>query len=543
MPRMRPTVRRRAAPLPVVVLAVLVTACSGTGPARRATPRTPAVRPTTTTTAPGTITADWVRRENALPGTSDWEISGNQPQGAIEGYAGVTSATQGQSVTLYVSTAAPSFHVEAYRIGWYGGHGGRLVWTSPSAAGRVQARPGPTPGTNMVECRWGASISVPVGGDWPPGDYILKLVGSGGQQSWVPLTVRDDASRAAYAVVNAVTTWQAYNLWGGYDLYQGVRPGGGSDYADRARVVSFDRPYAFGSGAADFYGNEYPFVRLVERMGLDVTYLTDVDLHQRPGLLLGHRAVVSLGHDEYWSSAMRNGALAARDAGVNLMFLGANAVYRHIRFRASPLGPDREEICYKVAAEDPLLKTDPAEVTSNWPDPPVPRPESELIGDMYRCNPVKADMVIVEPESWIAAGTGLAGGGRIPGLVGSEYDRYVPGSPAPTNVEIVAHSPLTCRGAADASDVTYYTAPSGAGVFASGTNLWVAALGGACAGPCEVPAVTTMTGNVLRRFGAGPAGRSAPSVPNWRQFYPAPPGGGTSTSTAGGVPAPQEGTS
>src|SRR5579884_3468154 len=408
-------------------------------------------------------------RESA-PGTSGWEISGQQRPDSIEGYASVTSAQRGESVGLYVSTAAPTFHVEAYRIGWYQGHGGRLVWSSPDAPGGAQPNPAPQPGTNMVECHWKASMTLTVGADWPPGDYILKLVGSGGQQSWVPLTVRDDTSRATYLVLNAVTTWQAYNLWGGYSLYQGLSGRGHSDFAHRSRVVSFDRPYSFGSGAADFYGNEYPLVRLVERLGLDVSYATDVDLDEEPGMLQAHRAVISLGHDEYWSTAMRDGATEARDQGVNLMFLGANAVYRHIRFASSPLGQDRHEICYKVASEDPLHGVNDSEVTSNWPDPPVPRPESDLVGDMYRCNPVKADLVVVDPSSFVVAGTGLTAGAKLAGVVGSEYDRYVPSLPGPRNVEIVAHSPLTCRGAPDHSDVTYYTAPSGAGVFASGTN-------------------------------------------------------------------------
>jgi hypothetical protein len=42
--------------------------------------------------------------------------------------------------------------------------------------------------------------------------------------------------------------------------------------------------------------------------------------------------VISLGHDEYWSPAMRHTVEGARDAGTNLAFLGANAVYWRVRF-------------------------------------------------------------------------------------------------------------------------------------------------------------------------------------------------------------------
>ncbi len=476
---------------------------------------------------PDGVTAGWVKAENAKPGSGGWNLEGttNQAPGVIEGYVDHVSAVQGDNVTLFVSTVAPTFHVEAYRMGWYGGAGGRLVWRSAELPGVKQAAPVLTPGINMIEAHWTPSLTVPITPAWPPGDYLLKLVGSGNQQFRMPLTVRDDASTAAYVIQNSVTTWQAYNLWGGYDLYQGRTPQGGLSFADRSRVVSFDRPYdfGFGGGAADFIGNEQPLVTLVERLGLDVTYSTDVDLHAAPERLLQHRALVSLGHDEYWSSAMRQGVETARDHGVNLIFLGANAIYRHIRFEPSALGPNRHEVDYKSASEDPVTRTDPAEATSDWPSPPVPRPESTVIGDMYTCNPVKADMVIVDPTAWVFAGTGLQPGAKLPGLVGSEYDRYNPSLPGPRNIQILAHSPLMCSHQQDHADVTYYTAPSGAGVFAVGTNLWVAALEGPCpadTSPCSSAVTQRVTENVLAATGVGPSGLVHPSQSNWATYYP-----------------------
>jgi len=41
-------------------------------------------------------------------------------------------------VTLYVSSTAPRFRVEAYRMGYYGGKGGLLVWRSAEVTGRDQ---------------------------------------------------------------------------------------------------------------------------------------------------------------------------------------------------------------------------------------------------------------------------------------------------------------------------------------------------------------------------------------------------------------------
>jgi hypothetical protein len=499
--------------------------------------------PTVTTPAtivsgqPGaaTTTATRTAAENARPGSAGWKLTDAANHGEIEGYADATSITPGQPVTLFVSTVAPTFHVEVYRMGYYHGLGARLVQTSVELPGLRQAKPTFTPGINMVEARWKASVVLATA-TWPEGDYLFKLVASTGPGSYVPLTVRSDVSSAPFVVINAVTTWQAYNSWGGYDLYTGLTGGGGTDYADRSREVSFDRPYALGDGAGDFLGLEYPLVSLAESLGLDVTYITDADLQRDPNTLLLHKAVFSMGHDEYYSLVMRHALEAARDQGINLAFLGANAVFRHIRFADSPLGADRREICYKSAAEDPLEGRDNADVTVDWRDPPTNDPESQLIGDYYQCNPVSADMVVVDPDNWLFAGTGVHAGQKLVGVVGTEYDRFDPTVPGPADVEILTHSPLRCQGRSDYSDATYYTAASGAGVFASGSISFVGNINPNCrpAG-CNGQVLGRLMENLFAVFGAGPAGLVHPSDPARSTVRHRPPVARAVPSTGPGV--------
>jgi hypothetical protein len=298
-------------------------------------------------------------------------------------------------------------------------------------------------------------------------------------------------------------------------------------------MVSFDRPYALGDGAGDFLALEYPLVSLAESLGLDVSYMTDIDHHEHPEALLNHRAVFSMGHDEYYSLTMRDALKSARDRGVNLAFLGANAIYRHIRFSPSPVGLDRHEINYRRASEDPLSGTDDVDVTVDWRDPPNNNPESELIGNYYQCNPVKADMVVVNPTNWLFAGTGVAAGQRLPDVVGSEYDRYDPSVPGPPNVEILTHSPLTCQGLPDHADATYYSAPSGAGVFASGTINFVGHIDVNCQpGNCAGRVLGRVMENLLAAFGRGPAGLIHPSDPNRSDVRSKPPVSPTTTIKA-----------
>jgi hypothetical protein len=452
--------------------------------------------------------------ENARPGDFSWPV----PDVAavwekVRGFADHASAQRGDTIGLFVSTKAKSFTVSAVRMGWYGGAQGRIVWTSSPQPGADQGPAVTDPKTGMRSAPWAKSLDVTIGKDWTPGVYVLKLVSDNGGQSMVPLTVRDDSSHAAIVVGSAVTTWQAYNGWGGANLYSGAP---GADPKHRARVVSFDRPYD-GNGTGELFGREDSLIHMVEAMGLDVTYTTDVDVHAHPELLLNHRAYVTPTHDEYWTVEMRDGVEAARDHGVNLLFMGANASFRRIRLEPSPLGPDREEVNYRNAKDDPLSGKDNARVTTSWRDPPAARPESSMIGNYYECNPVDADMVIAEPGAWIFEGTGLRSGDKLPHVVGNEYDRVTPEAPTPANIEVFAHSPVTCKKLKSYSDMTYYTAPSGAGVLATGTFGWEPHLGPVCpdAHATDVDCqIRRATANLLDAFAAGPAGTSHPSTSN-----------------------------
>ncbi len=414
-------------------------------------------------------------------------------------------------------------------MGFYQGLGGRLiVQTDFLPAGR-QPAPVVAAGLGTVSCPWSQTLTLNITKDWLPGCYLLKLVGDGGEEQFVPLTIRDDASMASYVFQNSVTTWQAYNLWGSYSLYYGPNGAGRPEFANRARAVSFDRPYpqTWASGAADFVGNELPLLFHLESLGLDLTYWTDVDLHAQPQLLMNHRCLFSLGHDEYWSQPMRQGAATANASGVNLAFLGANACYRQIRMEPTSVGPDRLQVCYKDAAEDPLALEQPALTTVNWNQAPVNDPESTLIGSMYQSVGAKADMVVTDASSWFYDGCNLADGQAFSTVILGEYDRYVPALPGPHNADVLAHSPVP--GQSNWSDITYYTAPgNGGGVLASGSASFVSLLGTAGDIPSivirgAIPGVTDVIRrameNVYGRFGLGPATSYGSSGGNWTEVY------------------------
>jgi len=372
------------------------------------------------------------------------------------------------------------------------------------------------PKTYMHESPWVPSLTVQTDGTWPPGQYMLKLVSSDGGATFVPLVVRDDGSEAPLLMQSAVTTWQAYNPWGGTNLYTGIR----GESATRARVVSFDRPYG-GNGSGEFLIPEFEFIWFLERNGFDVTYWTNIDLDAQDERTLQHKAILIPGHDEYYTVAMRQSLEKAGDAGVNLAFFGANNVYRRIRLEPSKLGERRHEVNYRSASEDPLNGKDNAQVTTSFREAPAANPESSLIGNYYECNPVKADWVVGDASAWMFEGSGFKNGDKVTNMVGNEYDRVTPGVPTPENIQVLSHSPVTCKGEKSFADSTWYSAPSGAGVFSAGTFGWSPLMDEACPNgietspPCRLQKVTE---NLLKAFAAGPAGAAHPSQNNLAKF-------------------------
>ncbi len=172
---------------------------------------------------------------------------------------------------------------------------------------------------------------------------------------------------------------------------------------------------------------------------------------------------------------------------------------------------------YKIPAEDPLYGKDNARVTGNWPTPPAADPESSLVGQSYVCSVTSNfPMVVTDPGSWVWAGAGVYLGESLPGLVGPEFDQVNPAEPTPRPIEVLARSPVDCGAMPTYSDVSYYVAASGAGVF--GTEDWICALPAAtdCPAsgvgqPAVRRAIEAATANILRAFAAGRAGRAHPA--------------------------------
>lgn len=435
-----------------------------------------------------------VAAENQQPGGAGWKLHERAAPGVLEGYAGAASVQHGEAFDVHVaSSRTAEVRWEAWRMGWYGGAGGRRLATGGPFTAGPQPLPAPDPTTGLIACRWPVSFRVQTDRSWTSGVYLLVLEREDGPQSWIPFVVRADERKGVGVFQASFTTYQAYNPWGGKSLY-GEAPG---------VEVSFDRPYGEGNGAGHYFRYESDFVRWAESRGLDLTYLTNLDVDRDPSLLLGQKIFLSVGHDEYWSRREREGVEAALAAGTSLAFFSANSAYWQIRLEPSRDDgrPQRTQVCWKKrSAEGDPLRGTPLE-TTKWRLPPVDQPENALIGVMYTAweRAPAAAWIVQSANAWPYEGTGVKDGDAIPGIVGYETDSLVDNGETPDGIVQLAHSPIVdVSGRTGFQDAVVRDLPNGAFVFAAGTIEWSWGLANDGLADARVQRVTE---NVLRRAG------------------------------------------
>jgi hypothetical protein len=464
-----------------------------------------------------TITAqNAIVLENKKVGTTDWQIGSTflATNNEIAGYGDVSSINKGQALNLKVSLAQTGkYNLDVYRLGYYGGAGGRLISSVTGLNGVTQAAPTIDPTTRLVEAKWNTSYTLQTAADWTTGLYLAKLTdATTGKQSYVEFVVRDDNRPAEIGFQDANNTVAAYNNYGGYSSYAF-----NSINNQPAYKVSFDRPLS--PTTQGFLAWEYQTASWAEAQGYDISYYANTDVQTNPFQLYSQNAFLSVGHDEYWSLDMRNSVEKARDNGTNLAFFSANSAYWRVRYEPSTTGQaNRVLAIYKDDWNlDPIAQQDNSQATTRFRSTQVNRPENALLGVMYvgQTSNVTGgfDFVVSNAADPYYAGTGLKNGDKIPGLVGYEWDGVVNNGLTPNGLVVLSSSPATPDAGVgpslptgtptNISNAVRYTAASGAKVFSSGSIQWVWGLNGSLTpNPRQSPLAQKIATNVFADLGA-----------------------------------------
>ena len=461
----------------------------------------------------------WVQRENLRTGTPGWasgiplEYSGDfgaaepLPSGqtfkakSVDGWLDSSSANCGDSVGLHLTGNGKPVTVKVFRMGYYKGAGARLIQTfttKPISANlkfHVSAAP-----TN-----WPIAWNFKVTNATKPGQYLFRLDDGGSDSSFVPLTILNPLAKSDITLVSSVLTWQAYNKWGGYSLYKG--PNGLR--ATKANIVSFKRPYD-GAGDGQFRYMEYPLLKLAEQLGINMNYITDLELNKSASSLANTSSIILGGHAEYWTTQMRSSLQSAIDRGVNLVSFGGNELYNRPRYLAST----REVVMWRGSQSDPA-RLDPILATTVWRSAPINKPESLLLGTQYVGLGVDGNYFIAHPDRWPFNTERHPN--VLANIVGREVDSplYAPG-PA---VEALATAKIIFSGKKVTTMATYYTNSAKAGIMGIGTNGWTCAIDNICPWHPNISKDTQtdsrlVTLQILKGLTKGPLGKWRPAITN-----------------------------
>lgn len=398
----------------------------------------------------------------------NWKLENPATNREIEGFASKTSINKGESIHFYINTNSEFLSLSIFRMGWYEGKGAIQINNSITLKGNQQSIPLPNEDTGLIICTWNNPFELKTDTNWTTGVYLAKLEEQEyKKQSYIIFVIRDDEASADILFQLPVTTYQAYNYWGGKCLYNhgsGSLENWGAISGDKAKKVSFDRPYAksnnpkaaYGMGAGDFLTNtrpvtshnypissagwDYNMVRWLEKNDYNVKYCTNIDIHINPKIYSKIKIFLSNGHDEYWSYEMRKNLTDARDTGTNLTFFSSNTMYWQIRLEDNQLTKQENRIivCYKEKHLDPIQSE---KSTINFEDIPELGSQAKLIGVQYYADPVLGDIQISNPDHWIFKNSGVKKGTKLKGLLGYEIDGVSKDSP--DNITILAST--KCR--------------------------------------------------------------------------------------------------
>lgn len=431
----------------------------------------------------------------------------------------------GEEVIFHFNSNAREFSLSILRDG----ASPTVVWQRDHLHAHPQRTP---PDAHAVGCQWPEAMRWRLPDDIPSGFYliVLRTVQTSGEiweREHFFVVKAPAGQRRRMALVLTTSTLLAYNDWGGANHYRGLgddaRNDPGSPLASTQRPVGRgflrkpasapreSHPYTPGIGwvprydaydwafehgysrhHADAFWATYerPFVVWAEQAGYSFDYLTQSDLHFDAHCLDGYDCVVIVGHDEYWSWAMRDVIDAFVERGGGLARFGANFQWQ---VRLSENG--RTQYCYRLPSRDPEARRTPHLATTVWEAKSVGRPGAATVGlnglgGIYNRYGVatprsSGGFTVYRPEHWAFHGTDLYYGDLLGGapvcLAAFEVDSveytFRRGLPfptfedgAPANLEILAICPAV-RGEEDRFGGRHPIGGPEAEVYAYNENL------------------------------------------------------------------------
>ncbi|QSJ14490.1 hypothetical protein JYQ62_21525 [Nostoc sp. UHCC 0702] len=462
-----------------------------------------------------------IHLENLKRGTKNWIKTNYATALEIGAFMSAESINKGECIDIKASVIVNgSIKIEVYRLGYYGGIGARLVSSidniaainQPISNEQVDAQ------TKLVRYDWVKTYTITTDETWVTGCYMVKLTDKRTTKQCLAFFIlRDDTLESDIIYKFGFATHLAYNTF----AYDKINRKSSYSSGERALQITHDRPWEGNTYNPNIVNSnplrwEVNTIRWLEKNCYRVSYCSGQDIDKNGSdFVKKYRVFMNSGHDEYWSFKEYKAIKEAVEAGVHIVSLAANNCYWNIKWHDDYRTAD----LYKL--NDPMaggVVSNYVEDTLNFP-PTYRFRDPALLGKAFDGCKITGECglfgvgyigdienayggydLTVKKDHHVFRGTGLKAGSKLTQLLGYEWDHIDPDPqaqpltksgtpnfldciifestipnpiPATSNVSQSFLGTLPMQAVQTAQGV-YFTAPSGARVFAVGSiqSVW-----------------------------------------------------------------------
>ena len=213
-------------------------------------------------------------------------------------------------------------------------------------------------------CNWNISESLNLPSNLKSGMYIIGIL-CNKNVCFIPIVVKSK-TKSKVLVISNINTWNAYELWAGYNTdeisaykwksdieskYKYLEDGSHKSY-----VLSFDRPlfYLISKRLQSFIENniyshkqyahlvysELWMYKFLNDNDIDFNLINDIDMDQGESLKHDYKTIIIHAHPEYWTENALINLNKMTINGTNIAYFGGNGIYWRVTHKNNKM-----EIC------------------------------------------------------------------------------------------------------------------------------------------------------------------------------------------------------
>ena len=267
----------------------------------------------------GTLGLSMLGVENSLPGSSDWgSPNGKESSEIIRAKLNSQLYQQGDEISIGVRIARDmELTCNIFRIGYYGGQGGRRIAHVGKKEVGGASLSGSSENYEDEGVDWSEEFSIQVDGRFHPGAYVVKI-GTVENSIILPFWIQGsgDVLAVVPSISNRIHSFSSKSMEKKAIYTHGVQD---DKRAPIRGSVNYSHPNGRGGKISKWV---FPFCRWAERNDIQVSWITDLELHKTPSIIDDYSSIILLGDSRFWTEKMHGMFGEHISSGRNIINIG-----------------------------------------------------------------------------------------------------------------------------------------------------------------------------------------------------------------------------